>query len=169
MWYIAPNPLLWADLEPEVIFVQTSLLGLAFGLILAFLAALIGPGLVDWNARKPWIEAEASRLFAMPVKLAGPVTLRLLPIPTLDLQDVTLGDGAQSITIGTLFGELRLAPLLRGQIIMERTAFSRPVLRLTLPLAKDAASILPISMISPLRMAPWFWWMPRAARPGLMA
>ena len=122
---------------------QTSLLGIAFGLILAFLAALVGPGLVDWNARKPWIEAEASRLFAVPVTLGGPVMLRLLPIPALELQDVTLGDSSQSIAIGHVYGELRLAPLLRGQIIMERTAFARPVLRLSLPMARDQKASLP--------------------------
>jgi predicted lysophospholipase L1 biosynthesis ABC-type transport system permease subunit len=42
--------------------VQTTLLGFAIGLILALLAALVGPHFVDWNNHRAFFEAEASRL-----------------------------------------------------------------------------------------------------------
>ena len=47
---------------------QTTLLGIAIALILALLAALIGPHFVHWNDHRAFFEAEASRL----VGLQGP-------------------------------------------------------------------------------------------------
>ena len=50
---------------------QNTLLAIALALIAAIVAALVGPWLVDWNAHKPRIEAEASRLFGTPVRIGG--------------------------------------------------------------------------------------------------
>ena len=41
---------------------QTTLLGLGIAIILALLAALIGPYFVNWNDHRAFFEAEASRL-----------------------------------------------------------------------------------------------------------
>jgi uncharacterized protein involved in outer membrane biogenesis len=50
---------------------QTTLLGLAIALILALLAALVGPYFVDWNQFRPQFEAEASRIIGAPVRVGG--------------------------------------------------------------------------------------------------
>ncbi|MDP3546197.1 MAG: AsmA family protein, partial [Phreatobacter sp.] len=94
---------------------QNTLLAIAIALIAALVAALVGPWLVDWNAHKPRIEAEASRLFGTPVRIGGDLTIRLLPTIRIDARDVTVGTERGGARIGRIRGELRVAPLLRGE------------------------------------------------------
>ncbi|HKY87531.1 MAG TPA: AsmA family protein, partial [Pseudorhodoplanes sp.] len=70
---------------------QTTLLGFAIALILALLAALVGPYFVDWNAYRPQFQTEASRLVGLPVRVGGAIDVRLLPTPTLVLSGVEIG------------------------------------------------------------------------------
>ncbi|MCG6206853.1 AsmA family protein [Rhodopseudomonas sp. HC1] len=96
---------------------QTTLLGLALALILALLAALIGPFVIDWNQFRDQFEAEATRLAGAPVRVAGPLDARLLPTPTLRLRDVTVG-GANDpgrISAAKLDVEFSLGSLMRGE------------------------------------------------------
>lgn len=96
---------------------QTTLLGLAFALILALLAALVGPFVIDWNQFRDQFEAEATRLAGAPVRVAGPLDARLLPTPTLRLRDVTVG-GANDpgrIQAAKLDVEFSLGSLMRGE------------------------------------------------------
>ena len=65
---------------------QTPLLGLAIAIILALLAALVGPLLIDWGGRRSLFEAEASRLIGVDVRVTGKIDARLLPSPQLTLQ-----------------------------------------------------------------------------------
>ena len=53
---------------------QTTLLIIAIALILALVAALVGPAFVNWNNHRGFFETEASRLIGL-----GPVSDRLLP------------------------------------------------------------------------------------------
>ena len=62
---------------------QTTLLGFAIALILALLAALVGPLFIDWNNYRPRFESEASRLVGLPVRVGGAIDVRILPTPTL--------------------------------------------------------------------------------------
>jgi hypothetical protein len=96
---------------------QTTLLGLAFALILALLAALVGPFVIDWNQFRDQFEAEATRLAGSPVRVAGPLDARLLPTPTLRLREVTIG-GANDpgrIRAAKLDVEFSLGALMRGE------------------------------------------------------
>lgn len=96
---------------------QTTLLGLALALILALLAALVGPFVIDWNQFRDQFEAEATRLAGTPVRVAGPLDARLLPTPTLRLRDVTVG-GANDpgrISAAKLDVEFSLGALMRGE------------------------------------------------------
>ena len=77
---------------------QTTLLGLAFALILALLAALVGPFLVDWNQFRPVFEAEASRMIGLPVRVKGSIDARLLPSPSLTLHGLEIGEHTCSQT-----------------------------------------------------------------------
>jgi len=97
--------------------VQTTLLGLAIAAILALVAALVGPAYVDWGQYRPWFEAEASRMAAQPVRIAGTIDVRLLPTPKIMLHDVEIGPraapafGAQAVQ-----AELSLGSLVRGDL-----------------------------------------------------
>lgn len=97
--------------------VQTTLLGLAMAVILALIAALIGPYFIDWNQFRPQFEAEASRVVGAPVRVGGTLDARLLPAPSLRLRGVTVG-GANDpgkIRAERLDVEFNLSSLMRGE------------------------------------------------------
>ena len=50
---------------------QTTLLGIAVAIILALIAALVGPHFVDWNEHRAYFEAEATKLVGQPVRIGG--------------------------------------------------------------------------------------------------
>jgi large subunit ribosomal protein L24 len=97
--------------------VQTTLLGLAIAFILALVAALVGPSLIDWGRFRPTIEAEASRLIGAPVRVTGPIQAALLPSPSLTLHAIEVGppDGSGGLRARSLAIELSLGSLVRGQ------------------------------------------------------
>lgn len=96
---------------------QTTLLGLAIALILALLTALVGPFFIDWNQYRPAFEAQASRVLGLPVRVSGPIDVRVLPTPSLLLSGIEIGsDQAQPLRAKALGIELALGSLLRGQL-----------------------------------------------------
>lgn len=95
---------------------QTTLLGLAIALILALVAALAGPFVIDWNNYRPIVEREATRLVGLPVVVRGNIGGRLLPSPQLSLNEVSIGDaGAGGFRAAALNIEFGLGPLMRGE------------------------------------------------------
>lgn len=95
---------------------QTTLLGLAIAIILALLAALVGPLLIDWSGYRSIFEVEASHLIGVEVRVAGGIDARLLPSPRLVLHDIEIGrTGADAIRARSLGVEFALGPLMRGE------------------------------------------------------
>ena len=70
---------------------QTTLLTLGITLILALVTALVGPLFVDWGRFRTNFEAHASRVAGQPVRISGPIDVRLLPIPMVQLQGIDVG------------------------------------------------------------------------------
>jgi hypothetical protein len=97
--------------------VQTTLLGLAIAFIIALLAALIGPYFIDWNQFRPQFEAEASKVIGSPVRVAGDLSARLLPTPSLRLRYVVVGraNDLGKVRAEKLDVEFSLGDLMRGQ------------------------------------------------------
>ncbi len=97
---------------------QTTLLGLAIAIILAIVAALVAPLVIDWNRYRAPIEAEASRLTGLHVRVNGAIEARLLPTPVITVHDVEAGETGQKpqLRAGTLKLELELGSLLRGKV-----------------------------------------------------
>ncbi|HLA19917.1 MAG TPA: AsmA-like C-terminal region-containing protein [Pseudolabrys sp.] len=93
---------------------QTTLLGLAIAIILALLAALVGPLLIDWGGHRSLFEAEASRLIGVDVRVTGEIDARLLPSPQLTLHEIEVGSGSDKIRARSLGIEFALGPLMRG-------------------------------------------------------
>ncbi|HET7887432.1 MAG TPA: AsmA-like C-terminal region-containing protein [Bradyrhizobium sp.] len=96
---------------------QTTLLGLAIALIVALVAALVGPYFVDWNQFRPQFEAEATQVIGAPVRVAGELEARLLPSPSLRLRSVVVG-GANDlgkVKADKLDVEFSLGSLMRGE------------------------------------------------------
>jgi hypothetical protein len=97
--------------------VQTTLLGLAIAIILALVAALVGPYFIDWNQYRAEFESNASRLTGLRVRVAGPIVARLLPTPTFTLSQIEIarrGD-AGALRARTLGVEFDLGALTRGE------------------------------------------------------
>ncbi len=96
---------------------QTTLLGLAVALILALLAALVGPLFIDWDQYRASFETQATRLVGAPVRIDGKIDARLLPTPSLALQGLEIGaaDTPNKVRVDRLEIEFALGPLLRGQ------------------------------------------------------
>src|SRR5215469_14122388 len=97
--------------------VQTTLLGLAIALIIALIAALVGPYFIDWNQFRPQFEAEAAKVVGAPVRVDGALDARLLPTPTLRLRSVTVGgvNDLGRFRADKLDVEFSLGDLMRGE------------------------------------------------------
>jgi uncharacterized protein involved in outer membrane biogenesis len=97
--------------------VQATLLGVSIAIILALLAALVGPYFVDWSAYRTVFETQAGRLIGAPVRVAGRIDVRLLPTPSLVLRQVEAGAQNEQprLRARELSVELALGPVLRGK------------------------------------------------------
>lgn len=96
---------------------QTTLLSVAIALILALVAALVGPMMVDWGRFRPSIEAEASRLTGTPVRVTGEIDASILPSPVVVLRGLEVGPAhaGSSVRARSLTVELNLGALIRGE------------------------------------------------------
>jgi len=97
---------------------QATLLGAAIAIILALVAALVGPLFVDWTQYRGVFEARATRMVGLPVRVTGAIDARILPSPSVVLRGVEIGEAGQpprlkARELGIEFG---LGPLFRGQL-----------------------------------------------------
>jgi uncharacterized protein involved in outer membrane biogenesis len=109
---------------------QTTLLAIAVAVILALVAALVGPFFIDWSTYRSVFEREASRLVGVEVHVGGAIDARLLPSPRLQLNDITIGKGSDAWRARRLGVEFALGPLLRGEWRAEDMRLVGPDVRL---------------------------------------
>ena len=123
--------------------VQATLLTLAIAAILALLAALLGPYFVDWNAHRATFEQQASQAIGLPVRVTGPMQVRLLPSPTLVLSGIEIGapGDAQALRAKALGIEFALPPLLSGKFRAVEMRLIAPEMRVSL--TQDGRALLP--------------------------
>jgi len=123
--------------------VQATLLTLAIAAILALLAALLGPHFVDWNAHRATFEQQASQAIGLPVRVTGPMDVRLLPSPSLVLSGVEIGEpgDAQALRAKALGIEFALPPLLSGHFRAVELRLIAPEMRVSL--TQDGQAVLP--------------------------
>jgi large subunit ribosomal protein L24 len=114
--------------------VQTTLLGLAIAIILALVAALVAPLVVDWNHFRTTFENEASRLTGLSVRVTGTIDARILPSPRIKLRNVEVGEAGQEprLRAGSLDLEVRLGPLIRGEVQATEARLVTPQINLAL-------------------------------------
>jgi hypothetical protein len=109
--------------------VQSTLLGIAIVIIVALVAALVGPLFIDWGYYRSAFEGEMTRLVGLPVRVTGPIDARLLPTPMVSLQGIVInGPTGQSpkLNAQSLDVELALGPLMRGQLRAAALRVGRP-------------------------------------------
>jgi hypothetical protein len=123
--------------------VQATLLTLAIAAILALLAALLGPHFIDWNAHRTTFEQQASQVIGLPVRVTGPMDVRLLPSPSLVLSGVEIGEpgDAQALRAKALGIEFALPPLLSGKLRAVELRLIAPEMRVSL--TRDGQAVLP--------------------------
>lgn len=101
--------------------------GVGLTIILALVAALVGPLLVDWTAYRAAFEDEAASILGHPVHVRGTADASLLPTPKLAFTDVAIGDPANPMmTVARFDLEVELFPLLSGQIRVTNMRLDRP-------------------------------------------
>src|SRR5882724_12112607 len=79
--------------------VQTTLLGVAIAIILALVVALVGPLFIDWSRYRAEFEARAAWAIGLDLRITGRIDARLLPTPTLTLQDIEFGRAGDGTTV----------------------------------------------------------------------
>ena len=110
---------------------QTTLLSLAVAVILALVAALVGPYFIDWGTYRSLFEKEASRLTGLDVHVRGAIDAQLLPSPRLQLHDIEVGQtGGDGLRASSLAIEFALGPLLRGEWRASEMRLSGPEIHL---------------------------------------
>lgn len=121
---------------------QATLLGLSTAIILALIAALVGPHFVDWTQYRATFEREATQLAGVPVRIAGPIDVRILPTPTLTLGGVEFGGVAQpQAKAREVYAELALGALMRGALRVSELRVAGP--EISLGVAANGRAELP--------------------------
>ncbi len=110
---------------------QTTLLTLGIAVILALVAALVGPAVIDWEQYHAEVEEQASRIVGVPVRVKGTIDVRLLPTPSVTLGDVQIGpaDSSRKVSARGLSMELSLGNLMRGEFRANQVTLDRPEVR----------------------------------------
>ena len=114
---------------------QGTLLTVGIAIILALVAALVGPQFVDWTTYRNVIESRASRIVGVPVRVEGAIEVQLLPTPRLALGRVVAGGGADGeprLAAARLAAEFALGSLVRGEVRAHELRLIDPELRLGL-------------------------------------
>ncbi len=106
------------------------LVTLCLGLLFA------GPHFIDWNGYRGVIEEEASRYFGRRVRVGGEVNLRVLPVPYVSFDKLSIADtsatsGAPLIRAENFKMWLSVPPLLQGVMEAHHVELRRPVIELT--------------------------------------
>jgi uncharacterized protein involved in outer membrane biogenesis len=114
--------------------VQATLLGLGIAIILALVAALVGPHFVDWTQYRSVFETQVSRFVGMPVRVNGAIDARLLPTPSVVLRGIEAGGSGDETRLkaSELAVELALGPLMRGEWRADELRLVRPEFAITL-------------------------------------
>ncbi|MGE0716842.1 MAG: AsmA family protein, partial [Alphaproteobacteria bacterium] len=142
------------------------LIGIVALVVLLMAAALVGPGLVDWNGYRDRIAREAEAATGRKLTIAGDIGLAMLPSPRLRVRDVRLANAPGAavpdmVTLKALEIDVALWPLLTGAIDVTRVTLVEPVIELqTLPdgsgnwVMKPSAASPPPSAASGIDAAP---------------
>ena len=101
------------------------ILGALVGLVILIAVALLF--FVDANVYKPRLEAVASEVFGMEVKVGGRMGIGFFPIPSVTLEDVHIRNrGSDLVFAKEARLGIELLPLLRNEVRFRKIALKRP-------------------------------------------
>lgn len=103
--------------------------------VVALFAALLAPLFIDWTSFRQDFEREASRIMGRPVTVHGSVDARLIPFPSVTLNDVRVGapeDGKPLVEVARFSMDAELAPFLSGEALIFDMRIEEPKARIKL-------------------------------------
>jgi uncharacterized protein involved in outer membrane biogenesis len=111
------------------------LIGLGGLFVLLLAAVLVIPSFIDWNQYKALATRIAKESTGRDLVIGGDMTLSLLPKPAVVVNDVRLSNlpgakAAEMVTLKTLEVRVALAPLLGGNVQVERVRVVDPVIEI---------------------------------------
>ena len=104
-------------------------------LVVALFAALLAPVFVDWTNFRQNFEDRASQLLGKKVVVNGAVSARILPFPSVTMEDVTVGkdiDGTPLVRVARFSLDAELAPFLSGEARIFDMRIEEPKARIRL-------------------------------------
>ncbi|MGA8714073.1 MAG: AsmA family protein [Roseiarcus sp.] len=116
----------------------------AVALVAILSTALVAPLLVDWSAHRSEIESRLAAMTGADIALTGPIGLRLLPTPYLEVGAGSVsgkGEGAPRLSFESARLELALVKLASGAIRFSEIELEKPIL--TMSRGVDGAPRLP--------------------------
>ena len=110
---------------------KKAFLALAVLILLVVGGLLVLPSFWDWNGEKGRIAALVKEHTGRDLKIAGDVSLRLLPTPAFSAGEVTLaniegGSDSAMVQLEEMQVRVALAPLLRGDVRVESVTLVKP-------------------------------------------
>jgi uncharacterized protein involved in outer membrane biogenesis len=117
--------------------IRRVLLGVFSLIILLVGGALIVPSFIDWSSyRQPAIDAAESAT-GYKVTIDGPISLSLIPSPTLSVKQITVrlpeqGSDDYVAKLDRLYVSIALLPLLSGKVDVTDVQLAKPDIRVTL-------------------------------------
>ncbi len=116
-------------------------------LLAALLAALALPAAIDWSQHRALIESRLKAVAGVEVVTTGPIALRLLPTPRLEIGGVRVGEAdarATRLTARRLVAEAEITGFLRGRLAIRRLLLDEA--ELVVALRGDGAVIPPAEL-----------------------
>lgn len=101
--------------------------------VVALFAALLAPLFVNWTDFRREFEDQASRLLGKKVVVHGAVEARILPFPSVTMNDVTVGpgtDGKELAHVARFSMDAELAPFLSGEARIFAMRVEQPSVRI---------------------------------------
>lgn len=103
--------------------------------VVALFAALLAPYFIDWTEFRRDFERQASRIIGKKVVVHGTVDARILPFPSVTMNDVRVGEdgsGEALVSAKSFSMETELAPFLSGEALIYNMRIDSPKVRLRL-------------------------------------
>ncbi len=102
-------------------------------LLAAVFAALLAPFVLDWNSYRPGLENYGRKLTGREVTIAGPISVRFFPWPSLTAHDVHIANATgseepQFASAARVTARMQLAGLFNGTIDVESIEIDQPVM-----------------------------------------
>ncbi len=111
-------------------------------IVIVLLTLALGvPYFVNWSDHRALIEERLAKALGIPIEIAGPIDVRLLPTPTLSIQRFTAGGSELRLSGDAARFELSLVPLLRGEFQILQADLDSP--QLSAKVTKGSAVALP--------------------------